>query len=50
MTPLAVAGLLVLTLLLVGIPAAAVLLFLGGFGLGFTLALLAVAHDEVDRL
>lgn len=40
MTPLAAAGLLVLTLLLLGVHAAAVLLFLGGFGLGWALTLL----------
>jgi len=39
-TPLAVAGLLVLALLLVGIHAYVVLLFLGGFLLGWSLTLL----------
>lgn len=46
MTPLAVAGLLVLAFLAVGIHAAAVLLFLGGFLLGWSLTLLA---EEVER-
>ncbi len=46
MTPLAVAGLLVLALLAVGIHAYVVLLFLGGFGLGWSLTLLA---EEVER-
>ena len=40
MTPLAVAGLLVLALLLVGLHAHSVLLFLGAFLLGWSLTLL----------